>query len=315
MTETKPTQKKENVRPSPTALLNPRMDPIFKAIFTQETKESYAALESFISSVLGRKIKDLKLTANEPPVDNTTESQMSFDVSVTFDNGEKASIEMQGRNRNYAYEARSEIQVARLLNINAKKGDEWKAEKVYQISVLNFHLPKDDTSEMSWYTMKSQKGHGLSGHLNVIYIDLLVLKKLIKKPIEKLTPLQKWGLYLAYADSEEMSDYVTEIANSEKGIMEAKKIIRRMSQDDSNWFIQNSYDTAMRDYNDGLRNSKEQGLQQGLQQGRQEGAQQKAIETAQNMLNENISVETVARCSTLPIEKVQELKSQLEAKK
>ena len=192
-------QDKETLRPSPTALLNPRMDPIFKAIFTQETKESYAALESFISSVLGRKIKDLKLTTNEPPVDNTTESKMSFDVSVTFDNGEKASIEMQGRNRDYTYEARSEIQVARLLNINAKKSNDWKAEKVYQISVLNFHLPKDDNSEMSWYTMKSQKGHALSGHLNVIYIDLLVLKELAGKPIENLTPLQKWGLYLAYA--------------------------------------------------------------------------------------------------------------------
>lgn len=117
-------QDKETLRPSPTALLNPRMDPIFKAIFTQETKESYAALESFISSVLGRKIKDLKLTTNEPPVDNTTESKMSFDVSVTFDNGEKASIEMQGRNRDYTYEARSEIQVARLLNINAKKSND-----------------------------------------------------------------------------------------------------------------------------------------------------------------------------------------------
>ena len=309
-------QDKETLRPSPTALLNPRMDPIFKAIFTKETKESYAALESFISSVLGRKIKNLKLTANEPPVDNATESQMTFDVSVTFDNDEKASIEMQGRNRDYTYEARSEIQVARLLNINAKKGDKWKAEKVYQISVLNFHLPKDDICEMSWYTMKSQKGHGLSGHLNVIYIDLLVLKELAGKPIENLTPLQKWGLYLAYADSEEMSDYIAEIAKSEKGIMEAKRIIRRMSQDDSNWFIQNSYDTAMRDYNDGLYNSEQRGLEKGLRQGRQEGAQQKAIEAATNLLKMKLlTVEQIAQAQGLTVEKVLELKAQIEAGK
>ena len=51
------------------------------------------------------------------------------------------------------------------------------------------------------------------------------------------------------------------------------------------------------------------------EEGRVEGALQKAIETALNMLNENIPVETVARCSTLPVEKVQELKSQLEAQK
>ena len=57
------------LRPSPTALLNPRLDVNFKAIFTQETKESDKALISFLSSVLGRKIKNVQLTNNEPPVD------------------------------------------------------------------------------------------------------------------------------------------------------------------------------------------------------------------------------------------------------
>ena len=94
-------QNKQTLRPTPTALLNPRLDPNFKAIFTQETKGSYTALQSFLSSVLGRKIKNVKLTANEPVVDMEDQMQMSFDVSVVFDNGEKASIEMQGRNQNY----------------------------------------------------------------------------------------------------------------------------------------------------------------------------------------------------------------------
>ena len=88
-------QTNQTLRPTPTALLNPRLDPNFKAIFTQETKGSYIALQSFLSSVLGRKIKNVSLTANEPPVDMDTLMQMSFDVSVVFSNGEKASIEME----------------------------------------------------------------------------------------------------------------------------------------------------------------------------------------------------------------------------
>lgn len=47
------------------------------------------------------------------------------------------------------------------------------------------------------------------------------------------------------------------------------------------------------------------------EEGIAEGAQQKAIETALNMLKENIPIEKVARYSTLPVEKVQELKAQL----
>lgn len=293
----------ETLRPSPTALLNPRIDPIFKAIFTQETKESDTALKSFISSVLNRTIKSIRLTSSEPPVDNTSQMQMSFDVSVTFDDGERASIEMQGRNQGYGYEGRSEIQVARLLNINAKKGSQWNSEKVYQISVLNFHLPKDDISEMSWYTMKNQKGQELSGHLNVIYIDLLAIKKLIGTPVRKLTPLQKWGLYLSYADDESKADYIRQLAKSEEGIMEAERIIEHMSEEESNWHRQNSYDIAMRDYNDGLYRSEMRGWEA--------GAREKAIEDALLLIKEfNVSPEIAAQKMNAPLEKVLERQKQ-----
>ena len=109
-----------------------------------------------------------------------------------------------------------------------------------------------------------------------------------------------------------MSDYIAEIAKSEKGIMEAKRIIGRMSLDDSNWFIQNSYDTAMRDYNDGLHNSE----QRGIEKGRIEGAQQKAIEAATNLLKMKLlTVEQIAQAQGLTVEKVLELKAQIEAGK
>ena len=298
-------QNKKSVRPSPTALLNPRMDPIFKAIFTQETQESDKALQSFISSVLGRKIKNIKLTANEPPVDTEDLMQMSFDVSVTFEDGERASIEMQGRNHKYDYPSRSEIQVARLLNNNAKKGSDYKCEKVYQISVLNFHLPKDDKSEMSWYTMKNQKGQELSCYMNVIYIDLLVIKKLVGTPVDKLTPLQRWGLYLSYADDAAQADYIKQIAKSDEGIMDADRIVGRMSKEDSNWHLQNSYDIAMRDKNDALRNSKEEGLKEGLEQ----GAQQKAIEAARAFYGNGASIELIAKSLKMTEEQVREIVS------
>lgn len=300
---------KKTLRPSPTALLNPRIDAIFKAIFTQETKESNEALLSFITSVLGRKITNLKLTSNEPPVTTSEDKKMSFDVSVTFENGERASIEMQGRNIDDSFETRSEIQIARLLNNNAKQGNEWNAEKVYQISVLNFHLPKDDKCEMSWYNMKNQKGHELSGHLNVIYIDLLVIKKLLGTPVENLTPLQKWGLYFSYADDESQKDYIRQIAQSEKGIMEANVIVGHMSEAESNWHLQNSRDIAVRDYNTGLSNAKKRGLEEGLKQ----GAQQKAIEAATNLLKMKLGTsEQIAQAEGLTLEKVLEIKSQLE---
>lgn len=310
----------QTLRPSPTALLNPRLDPTFKALFTQETKESNAALESFLSSILGRKIRDVRLTSNEPPVDTIELMQMSFDVSVVFDDGEKASIEMQGRSQNYDYGTRSEIQAARLLNNNAKKGSDWDVEKVYQISVLNFHYSQDDRTEMSWYTMKNQNGKELSRHLNIIYIDLLEIKKLFGKPVEELSPLQKWGLYLSYADDSDKIAYIESIAKSEEGIMEAQTIIQHMSEEDSNWFREFSYDKARRDYNTLMKNAQkkglekglEKGLQEGIEQGVQHGIQQKTAETAVNLLKMNIlTEEQIAQSVGLSVQEVLEIKKNL----
>ncbi|MEE3409854.1 MAG: PD-(D/E)XK nuclease family transposase [Treponema sp.] len=302
---------KRTYRPSPTAILNPRLDVNFKALFTQGTKESDAALKSFISAAIGRKIKSLKLDPNEPAVDTPSQMQMSFDVAVTFDDGEKADIEIQGRDREYDFKARAEIQVARLLNNNAKKGGNYDAKKVFQISVLNFHCSRDDKSQVSRYTMKSQSGTELAGKLNVIFIDLLEIKKLVGTPVENLSPLQKWGLFFSYADDESKAEYISQIAESEEGIMEADRIAQKMSEDDANWFRQNSIDIARRDYNStmehyqemGLEKGLKQGLEQGIQQGIAKGAQQKALETAQKLIADGkYTTEEISRLLGIPVE-------------
>ena len=155
-------EQKKTWKPSPTAILNPRLDINFKAIFTQDTEGSKIALKSFLSATLGRKVTEVQLDPNEPPAETQSDMQMSFDVNVTFEDGEKASIEMQGREQDYDYAARSEVEAARLLNNAAKKGCEWNVERVYQISVLNFHYKRGDKSEMSWYIMKDANGCDLS---------------------------------------------------------------------------------------------------------------------------------------------------------
>ena len=49
--------------------------------------------------------------------------------------------------------------------------------------------------------------------------------------------------------------------------------------------------------------------QAGLKEGRAEGARNKAIETARNMFEENISAETIAKCTGLSLEEVNRLKN------
>lgn len=46
-------------------MLNPRLDGIFKMMFTQETRESRGALKSFLEACTNQKILEVTVTANE----------------------------------------------------------------------------------------------------------------------------------------------------------------------------------------------------------------------------------------------------------
>ena len=136
-------------RPNPTAILSPLYDSTFKTMFTQETEDSNLALQSFISAALGRQVSKVILKPNEPPKETTDQEGMTYDISIEFDGGEVSDIEMQAWKENYDYAVRAEILAARLLTNNAKKADNWHSQKVYQISILNFHIRKDDKQELS----------------------------------------------------------------------------------------------------------------------------------------------------------------------
>ena len=290
-------------RPNDTALLSPLYDWTFKKIFTQGTDESYLALQSFISAVLGRKVVSVKLKPNELPKETDEQKSITFDVTAEFDNGEISDIEIQAHKEKYDYGIRAEVHAARLFSNNAKKGSIWAASKVYQISVLNFHYEKDDNKEMSWYTMKEKNGKELAERLNIIFIDLVSIRQKAGLSVEELTPVEKWGLFLSFVDKEKRIDYVKKLVKSEEGLMAAESIIKYMSQEDANWFTQNSIDTFQRDHNTLMSIAHEEGLQQGLQQ--------KAIEAAQNALSMQLPAETASKISGLPIEKVLELQAQL----
>ena len=50
-----------------------------------------------------------------------------------------------------------------------------------------------------------------------------------------------------------------------------------------------------------------EGRAEGLAEGEAKGARNKAIETARNMFEENISAETIAKCTGLSLEEVNKL--------
>ena len=76
------------------------------------------------------------------------------------------------------------------------------------------------------------------------------------------------------------------------------------------WVAQFRQELFERDYRSGISAAENRGIAIGEERGRSEAK----LEDARNMLMENLPAETVARCTGLSLETVQQLNEQLKAK-
>ena len=287
-------------------ILNPRLDPNFKAIFTQPTPESRCALKSFLTAAIGRKVVDVTVVENEEPKDFDTERGIRYDINCEFDDGTLAQIEIQGEDKNHAFGKRVEYYVSRLTSSLASVGDEWdKLPQAYQISVLDFYFDKTNENPIHHYTMvDTNDGSKLPGILNVIFMELPKAVKFGKdEDIKTLPSAVKWCKFLKEADAPEKQDLINELARSEEGIMEAAKTLSKISQDRWRWIMQGRIEGEKRDYITGINAAK--------REGREEGAKATAIANAKNMLIDKVSPELIAKWTSLPLEQVLALKKEV----
>ncbi|MBP5442570.1 MAG: Rpn family recombination-promoting nuclease/putative transposase [Treponema sp.] len=290
------------------ALLNPRIDSTFKALFTQPTEESRNALHSFLEAATERKIKSVELTANEAPAAFENQRGVSYDILCIFDDGKPANLEMMAFNQQYNYGKRAEYQVARLETTYLKKGDTWeKAPKVYQITVLDFVYDKKTDAAVSRYAMRTTDNRELSDTLNVIFIELPKVTKL-ENSIEKNTALENWAIFLKDADNPKKTWIIQKLTETEAGLMNAKQSLSSISADRDLWVEQFRQEIHERDYRSGIAAAEDRGIAIGEKRGEERAK----LEAARNMLMEGVPVDKIASWQALPIETVQQLAAKLQ---
>lgn len=307
-------------RPSPTALLNPCVDPIFKILFTDESQESKGALTCFLSDVLGKPVSDVVLQPNELSGEALDDKQSEFDINCKLD-GQFVNIEIQGRNHDSSYGKRAEYHVAHILNHYTPKGTSWQnIPPVFQISVLNFIFSEDESSCINWYTMKNSNGREISGTMNVIFIELPKIRNLPDDP-QKLTKVEMWGKFFLYASNADRQNYIRELSEHNRGIDMAVTVLENVSRDEMNWYHESRYWIHVADMKSqelaaterGLKIGIEQGIAQGIAQGIQHGTEQgiqqgkeiASLENAQKMLQLGIDFDTIYKVTGITQEQLE----------
>ena len=294
------------------ALLNPRIDSTFKALFTQPTAESRNALHSFLEAATERKIKSVELTANEAPIAFEKQRGVSYDILCIFDDGQPANLEMMAFNQFYDYGKRAEYQVARLETTYLKKGDTWeKAPKVYQITVLDFVFDKSSNDAVSRYAMRTADNRELSDTLNIIFIELPKVTKL-ENSIEKNTALENWAIFLKEADNPKKKGIIQKLTEQEAGLMNAKQSLSSISANQDLWVEQFRQEMFERDYRSGLSAAENRGIAIGEARGKKRGRTEAKLDDARKMILKHIgTIEQIAEVTDLPLETVQKLAEKL----
>ena len=208
--------------------------------------------------------------------------------------------ELQGLNKDDHFGKRVEYHVAHFLNHYVTKGMEWhELPQAFQVSVLNFYFDKDEAESVNHYCLRNEKGHTISGTLNVIFMELPKIARL-SDDISLLIPAQMWGNFFLYASVLKKQDYIRELAKHNRGINMAVTVLKNISQEEMNWYHETRYWMHVSDE----RTMKHAAWER--------GQRDKAIESAKNFLKMNIlTVEQIAQGTGLSVAEVQELAAQL----
>jgi predicted transposase/invertase (TIGR01784 family) len=143
----------------------------------------------------------------------------------------------------------------------------------------------------------------LSDAIRVIYVELSKLGGIIRKSVNDMTDMEKWALFLRYANILKYREIVNNIIESKGALQMAGSLLMSVSQDERERAVYRSRRMYQTDMQSNIATAEDRGIQIG----RQEGAQTKALAIARNMFKRNRPIDEIIEDTGLTREEVENL--------
>jgi predicted transposase/invertase (TIGR01784 family) len=283
-------------------VLDIRYDPVFKAVFTKDTKESRGALSHLISALIGRTVKVEAIIANEPPVDDLRQRYLRFDVACVTEEGEPINVEMS-LNPKESERVRLEYHAAKLFVGQDIHGDDKSfkdLKETYQIAIFakkKFFSDEELIHNFIYYDPDNRIS--LGGKTKIITVELVKTKPIVEKPIEEMTTSELWAVFFEYLTDEEKRAKMIEIINHEVGIAMAVETMSKITQDQVEYARMCNLLKSELDYQDGMVEARRSGIKEGMERSKQI--------IAKNLLEKGSTLEFVHEITGLSIEEINNL--------
>ena len=223
-------------------LLPATEDGVFKSLFCRDDAKARFILADLISCIIGRRVADVVVRNNEPAIMDIQETRIRYDINcIDAVTKEQFDIEMN---------ASRMVELAGATHKNAKGRSVYYAcdmhagQKVevnnyaalprsFQITFFNYIIdPGNPSRYLQIGSIKNQDGEEMSDAINIIFIEIPKVGRLISKPIEELSELEKWSLFLGNAHRVEHHELINGLIEAKEEISMASELLQSISKDE-----------------------------------------------------------------------------------
>ena len=286
-------------------ILPPSDDRVFKLILTDP--KARPGLIKLISAIIGRNVVDVALHPNELPLGTIDDKAERFDVNCKIDDGSQINLEMQasrlqedagGQHRNL--KGKSVYYLTDLHSSQPSKGLQRydHLSRTYQITFCSYTVFANQSDYVNSFSLRHDTtGELLCDAIQILFVELSKLKGLLKKPVNEMSVLDKWSVFLQYAPDQEHREKVNEVIESEEVLQMAGNLLMSISQDERERAIFRSRRKFQTD------------LQSDLATAEDRGRHDSKIEIARNALHMGMATDDIVKLTGLTHDEIERLKS------
>ncbi len=277
-------------------------DIVFKRVFAKKGNEPI--LKALLEAILDTKIKSVVVQNPELPRDLYDNKAGILDIKVEIDNNTICDVEMQIKNEN-DIDKRSTLYMSKLVVDSLKVGEKYKnIKKIIIINILNFNYYKRNsylnTAHMNFEESKPETyvdmGYKIEERIATQDIEMhfIELPKFLKRNPQTMTKLEQW-LWLITG----REDKIDMAKKENKEVKQATEIINMMSMNPEEWDMYFSRKMAIMDYNSGISNAREKGIE--------EGKKEEKIKIAKQLLKMGMNKKEIKKITELTQEEIEEI--------
>ena len=222
-------------------LIDIRYDNVFKAVFTKDTPQSQGALSRLISTLIKRDVSIVTITANEPPVENSRERQIRFDINCKAESGERINVEMS-LNPDPFEPVRLEYHAGKLFigqDIKGKDKTFNNLKESYQIALLaNKRFFADNVVFHTFEYYDPEHNISLNGRSRIITVELSKLDRVVEKSVIDMTPAEHWAVFFQYLTDKSKREKINQIIECQEGIAMASEALVTFTKDEIEYYHQ-----------------------------------------------------------------------------